>query len=139
MKLYGYWRSGAAWRVRIALNLKGVAPELRTVHLLREGGEPGRPNVRRRTQTLAFAPGQIAGQYRGTESGDPLNGGRMVWARLAGQTLTIYSLEFGEGGRYEMETYARTLVGTGMDLNYSRVSEGERVRGVKGRLVKQAN
>jgi maleylacetoacetate isomerase len=39
MKLYGYFRSSAAYRVRIALNLKGLSYELVQVHLLREGGE----------------------------------------------------------------------------------------------------
>ena len=37
--LYGYWRSSAAYRVRIALNLKGLSYESRPVHLLRDGGE----------------------------------------------------------------------------------------------------
>lgn len=34
MKLYGYWRSGATWRVRIALALKGVTYDYQPVNLL---------------------------------------------------------------------------------------------------------
>jgi maleylpyruvate isomerase len=39
MKLYSYFRSSAAYRVRIALNLKNLAYETMPVHLLRSGGE----------------------------------------------------------------------------------------------------
>jgi maleylpyruvate isomerase len=39
MKLYSYFRSSASYRVRIALNLKGLPYEYVPVHLLRSGGE----------------------------------------------------------------------------------------------------
>ena len=39
MKLYTYFRSSAAYRVRIALNLKELAYEAQPVHLLRDGGQ----------------------------------------------------------------------------------------------------
>ena len=39
IKLYSYWRSSAAYRVRIALNLKQLAYEIVPVHLVSNGGE----------------------------------------------------------------------------------------------------
>jgi maleylpyruvate isomerase len=39
MKLYGYWRSSAAYRVRIALHLKNLEFQLVSVHLVNNGGE----------------------------------------------------------------------------------------------------
>ncbi len=37
--LYSYFRSSAAYRVRIALNLKKIDYEIRAVHLVKDGGE----------------------------------------------------------------------------------------------------
>jgi maleylacetoacetate isomerase/maleylpyruvate isomerase len=39
MKLHTYFRSSAAYRVRIALNLKSIQAETVPVHLLKDGGE----------------------------------------------------------------------------------------------------
>jgi maleylacetoacetate isomerase/maleylpyruvate isomerase len=39
LRLYTYFRSSAAYRVRIALNLKGLAYEALPVHLVRDGGQ----------------------------------------------------------------------------------------------------
>jgi maleylacetoacetate isomerase len=46
MKLYSYFRSSAAFRVRIALNLKGIAYETTSVHLVKDGGHNRRPEFR---------------------------------------------------------------------------------------------
>src|SRR6185295_7946352 len=48
MKLYDYFRSSAAYRVRIALNLKGLAPERLFIHL--------RKNAQRAADYLAVNP-----------------------------------------------------------------------------------
>ncbi len=37
--LHSYWRSSASYRVRMALALKGLAHEIRPVHLVRDGGQ----------------------------------------------------------------------------------------------------
>lgn len=44
--LYSYWRSSSAYRVRIALNLKGIEYRQLPVHLVREGGEQHRAEYR---------------------------------------------------------------------------------------------
>ena len=39
LRLHSYWRSSAAFRVRIALQLKGLSYDYLPVHLLKAGGE----------------------------------------------------------------------------------------------------
>ncbi len=46
MKLYSYFRSSAAYRARIALNLKGITYETVSVHLVKDGGHNRRPEYR---------------------------------------------------------------------------------------------
>jgi maleylacetoacetate isomerase len=46
LRLYSYWRSSAAWRVRIALELKGLPYEYVPVHLVRDGGEQHKAEYR---------------------------------------------------------------------------------------------
>ncbi|RYZ03749.1 MAG: maleylacetoacetate isomerase [Myxococcales bacterium] len=43
MKLWSYWRSSCAYRVRITLGLKGLPYEYQPVHLIRDGGQQHRP------------------------------------------------------------------------------------------------
>lgn len=39
LTLFGYWRSSAAYRVRIALNYKNITHLQKSVHLVKDGGE----------------------------------------------------------------------------------------------------
>jgi maleylpyruvate isomerase len=47
LKLYTYFRSSAAYRVRIALNLKGLPYEALPVHLVKDGGQHLQDDYRR--------------------------------------------------------------------------------------------
>ena len=46
MQLYTYFRSSAAYRVRIALNLKGLSAEMVPIHLQKAGGLNKKPEYR---------------------------------------------------------------------------------------------
>lgn len=46
MQLYSYFRSSAAYRVRIALNLKGLPYETIAIHLQKDGGLNRKPEYR---------------------------------------------------------------------------------------------
>ncbi len=46
MQLYSYFRSSAAYRVRIAFNLKGLSFETIPIHLQKEGGVNRKPEFR---------------------------------------------------------------------------------------------
>ncbi len=64
MKLYSYFRSSAAYRVRIALNLTGLTYETVPVHLVKEGGHNRRPefravNPQMRVPTLVVPTGGV--------------------------------------------------------------------------------
>lgn len=45
--LYNYFRSSTSYRVRIALNLKGLPFEYRPIHLLNNGGEQNKESYRK--------------------------------------------------------------------------------------------
>ncbi|MBK3868516.1 maleylacetoacetate isomerase [Pseudomonas stutzeri] len=72
LTLYGYWRSSAAYRVRIALNLKGLAYRQVPVHLVEDGGQQRAADYR------ALNPQQLVPLLV-----DEVNGGARIGQSLA--------------------------------------------------------
>ena len=67
LRLYTYFRSSAAYRVRIALNLKGLAYEAVPVHLLQDGGQQNQPAYRA-LSPLGTVPALQTGEGAFTQS-----------------------------------------------------------------------
>jgi hypothetical protein len=63
---------------------------------------------------------------------DPMRGNPYVWARIHGNTLSVYAMHIIEDGTYEMQVYHRTLTESGMDLKFSRYREGESLKDITG-------
>ena len=60
----------------------------------------------------------------------------MSWARIKENALVVYLMVIDKEGAYQLQRYERKLVGTGMELTFTRLKDGEKIRTVKGRLVK---
>jgi maleylacetoacetate isomerase len=67
MKLYTFFRSSAAYRVRIALNLKALPYEMASIHLTKDGGRQHAPefravNPQMRVPALQLSSGEVLTQ-----------------------------------------------------------------------------
>jgi maleylpyruvate isomerase len=63
LTLYSYFRSSAAFRVRIALNLKGLSADMRFVHLLKDGGQQ-HADAYRAVNPQAIVPTLVVGKHK---------------------------------------------------------------------------
>ena len=100
-------------------------------------------NIKRKSYTVEFQPSKREGVYSAAMRTDlfgnrvpldPMAGDPYVWARIDGDTLTVYAMLINEEGGYEMQVYERMLTPTGLDLAYFRVSDGVILRTVTAEL-----
>lgn len=68
---------------------------------------------------------------------DPMKGEPYVWARITGDTLTVFSLFVQENGGYEMQQYDRTLAPGGLTLEFSLSGTGIPTRTISTFLERQ--
>lgn len=103
------------------------------------GGDPSNPKTKVKTTEVTFRPAaNKTNVFESVQQGNPVAGGDVIWAKVNKQTLTVYSLTTADDGSYELQKWDRTLQGTGMAMVYTRLRDGEQVRTVKARLVKDA-
>ena len=72
--------------------------------------------------------------FGGREALDPMKGDPYVWARITGDTLSVFALIILDNGGYDMQVYRRTLSETGMELDFTRLRNGENVRQIRSTL-----
>ena len=68
---------------------------------------------------------------------NPMAGEPFVWARIAGDTLTVFSLFIDDDGGYEIQQFDRTLADDGLSLTFSRLRDGVPLKGVDTFLQKK--
>lgn len=74
--------------------------------------------------------------FVGTENGDVLNGGTIVWGRIEDQSLIVYVFEVDQNGVYDLSRYERRLSIEKMFLYFKRTRDGKTIRSVIGELVR---
>ncbi|TMM55607.1 hypothetical protein FDT80_03685 [Sulfitobacter sabulilitoris] len=68
---------------------------------------------------------------------NPMEGEPYVWARIIGDTLSLYSLFVDPQGGYEIQQFDRTLADGGLQLEFQSVRNGKVHRRVSSFLKKQ--
>jgi hypothetical protein len=83
-----------------------------------------------------FIDAPAGGLFSKAELPNPLKGEPMRWAAIDGDTITVYSMAIGEGGKAEMQVYHRTLTEKGMSVNFMRLRDEQVLVRLSGELVK---
>jgi hypothetical protein len=92
-----------------------------------------------RPGVFAFDPGKpslLSRLFADPKTANPLKGDTLLWARLEGDTLTVYSLAIDGHGGFYLDRYARTLTDHGMTVRYTQRIENDRILTIEGRLEK---
>ncbi|WP_299686428.1 hypothetical protein [uncultured Tateyamaria sp.] len=101
--------------------------------------------TKEKSYTIDFVPSGRAAVYAAAQQKnvfghrvqlDPMKGEPYVWARIDGDTLTVYSLFVSEAGGYSLQQYDRTLADGGLDLRFQNIRDGEILRAVETFLTR---
>ena len=151
---HGLWKGSAVSESEVSSHFRVTARDLdveirpfavggfslRWSTVLRQAGDPNAPREELKQATVEFIPDpKRPNVWREDRTVDPMSGEAVHWARIAGQTLTVYSLGVRQDGQADLQVYDRTLHELGMKLKFTRLVDGQEVRSASGQLVKHAN
>ena len=149
---YGNWKGSALSESELSVYFRLTARDLDVTirpaaegftiswtTVLRQKGDPDNPDIQRKSTTLGFVPAGRPNIWRATATGDPITGQTLAWARIKERTLSVTSMVITDDGGFEMQIYDRTLSDLGMELEFTRLRDGEPVRTAKGRLIKYSD
>ena len=68
---------------------------------------------------------------------DPMRGEPYVWARIEGDTLSVFSIFVTEVGGYDIQQYDRTLADGGLKLDFRSLTDGAVKREVSTFLTRK--
>ncbi len=122
----------------VKIGAEGTGFYVEWTSVIRGGGDPNNPDIRRRTQRMDFTPGATASVFNGVGRDNPRADG-LAWAQVHDQTLSVHVMQITDAGGYVIQTYNRTLEGTGMRLKFINIANGEPQREVDALLVKVGN
>lgn len=149
----GVWRGNALSESDISTHFRVTARDMdveirtggdgnfsvRWATILRQTGDPNAPEEVLKEAKVFFVPDPDRKKvWRAAKPVDPMSGDGYYWARLSGQTLTVYGLGVAGDGTAELQVYRRTLTDLGMELEFTRTVDGQPVRTAKGKLIKFA-
>lgn len=123
----------------VAIRPQGQGFRVQWTTVLRQGGTPDNPRVRRKSSAIDFLPTTNPRRFMSAGRTNPLSPNGLAWARLKDRTLTVYVLVIKDNGKYTLQSYARTVSGSGMDLKFTRIKDGAATRSVTGKLIKQSD
>ncbi|WP_245604564.1 hypothetical protein [Sulfitobacter donghicola] len=93
----------------------------------------GDGRTKTKSYSIPFSPSERDNIYKSTMRNnvfgkatplDPLQGEPFVWARLVGDTLSLFSLFINDVGEYEMQEFHRTLMDGDLGLVFRLVHNG---------------
>jgi hypothetical protein len=103
----------------------------------RKGSSPNDLRVEMSRSSARFLPSGRPGIYHAVGNADPLAGGALMWARLSGDILSVYSLVVEPDGVPELHVYRRMWTAKGLELYFTAARDGMVVRTVRGRYTRQ--